>query len=119
MCTYNNNIIDSNHTNINPVTLVLNHQSNSHLSSTTKNFLSHTPIIQICLVLSTIVSIIILTILTGFYIHRSSRIDELEKDLQMKNKIIIEEQMKNNQTIQMLNDRIKDLEKEKGKLSLV
>jgi hypothetical protein len=37
----------------------------------------------------------------------------------MKNKIIIEEQMKNNQTIQMLNDRIKDLEKEKGKLSIV
>jgi hypothetical protein len=114
-CVYNNNIIDSNNTNINPITLVLHRQSDSQLSSTKKNFFAKSSIIQMCLALSTLLSIVFLTILTGFYIQRAHRISYLENDLEMMNKAMIDEKMKNNQTIQtnkMLNDTLVNFKKE-------
>jgi hypothetical protein len=115
-CVYNNNnIIDSNNTNINPITLVLHRQSDSQLSSTKKNFFAKSSIIQMCLALSTLLSIVFLTILTGFYIQRAHRISYLENDLETMNKAMIDEKMKNNQTIQtnkMLNDTLVNFKKE-------
>jgi hypothetical protein len=114
-CVYNNNIIDSNNTDINTITLVLHRQSDSQLSSTKKNFFAKSSIIQMCLALSTLLSIVFLTILTGFYIQRAHRISYLENDLEMMNKAMIDEKMKNNQTIQtnkMLNDTLVNFKKE-------
>jgi hypothetical protein len=112
-----NNIIDSNNTNINPVTVVLNHHSDPHLSSKKKNFCVNSCIIQICLVGFTIILIIILAVLTGFYTQRMSHISRLEKELQMMNKAVINEQIKYNETIQTemaLRNQIKDFEKQIG-----
>jgi beta-lactamase regulating signal transducer with metallopeptidase domain len=117
-CTHNNNIIDSNNTNINPVTVVLNHQVDSHSPSTKKNFLTNSFTIQMCLVLFIIIFIIILAVLTGFYVQRTSRIAQLEKNLEIMSKAMINEQMKSNTTIRdnkILHDRITDMEKERGK----
>jgi len=120
--TLNENFIDINNTNINPVTIVHNQQTMTHFSSTEKNFCTNSPIIQICLVLFIVILIIILVILTGFYIHRSSRISQLEKELKIKNNSIAEEQMKNNLTIQtnkILNNKINALEKDDGKMNII
>jgi hypothetical protein len=109
---------ESIHTKINPITFVVNHHADSNSSSIEKNYLTNSSIIQICLVLFTIVSIIILAVLTGFYIHRTSRISQLEKDLEITRNLVIYEQIKNNQTIKtntILNNTINDLEKERSK----
>ncbi len=119
---FNNNFIDSNKSNINPVILVHNQQTTTHVSSTTKNFWTNSPTIQMCLVLLTVVTIIILVILIGLFIPKSSRVGKLEKEMKMKSNIVVEEQMENNKTNQknkILNNRINDLEKVEDMMNII
>ena len=115
ICT--NNITDSNNTNINPFTVVHNHHSDPQLSARKKNFCVNSCIIQMCLLGFVIISIIILAVLSGFYTQRMSHISRLEKELQAMNMVVINEQIKYNETIQTnmaLGNQTKDFEKRIG-----
>ena len=115
-CSYNNT-----HMKINPFITAFYNQTKRHLSIKGKDFLTTKPTMRICSILLSIILIIILIIMIGFYIRKNSRINELEAELEIKNKIILEEQMKNNQTIQIDNSlkiQMKDFQKEIGMSSL-
>ena len=70
-----------------------------------------------CLLAFAIVLIIILVVLVAIYMQRTARINGLKNELDMMKKTVINEQMKNNETIETektLRNQIKDFQKQIG-----
>jgi hypothetical protein len=104
---------------MNSMDAIANHERTLPVTSRPNNLLGKSSIFPNCLLLFNALLATALAILIGFYIQKLSHIAELENDLKMNYKRIFEEQTKNNQTIDKLNDRLKELENEKSKKNMI
>jgi hypothetical protein len=115
----NKNIASNNNSNINPVTVILN---SSYSSSPQKHRTITLSIIHKCLALFALLLLIALVTMVGLYIHRTNHVNRFKNDLIKKGKTILEGEIKNNQsiqTIEQLRNQLNDLEREKSRIHTI
>ncbi|CAF3792782.1 unnamed protein product [Rotaria sp. Silwood1] len=112
--TENNKLIDNQNTNINPVTVIVNPPTRSFSISRRKKRLISSSTIRKCSLLLIMLTTIAFGIMTGVYINAIHYNGQLTKELELKNKRIIEEQAINNQTIGRLNEELKEFKIDQG-----
>jgi hypothetical protein len=116
-----NNIINTNNTNVNQVTVALSSSSSSSPPPQKQQKITLS-IVHKCLLLISLLLLIALVTMIGLYIHRTHHVNRLKNDLIKKDKTILEEQIKNNQsiqTIEQLRNQLNNLEKEKGRINRI